>query len=133
MMQSFESDAHDVAIYLATQCLAHVQQFAMELGVEKATVELVGGHPIVQARPCTQGLIQCSKTGGSESDDAEAVRTSIRDSNIFWNNFASLVAGISLAVFGSIGVFFTVGLLINVFIIMNTAIVEQQRQYAAKE
>ena len=94
----------------------------MDFGIEKATVEVVGGHPIVQARPCTQGLIQCSKTGGTKEDDAEGVRTSIRDSNIFWNNLMAWATGINLAILGATAVFFLFGGLINVGTILNKAI-----------
>ena len=93
----------------------------MDLGIERATVEVVGGHPIVQARPCTQGLIQCSKTGGTKEDDAEGVRTSIRDANIFWNNFAAWGSGINLAILGSSAAFFLLGGVIFVFVIMGKA------------
>ena len=104
----------------------------MLMGIDTATVEMVDNHPIVQSRPCTQGQVQCSKTGGTSIDDSETVRTSERDSNIFWNNFNAWIWGINLFVSAAIGGFFVLGGVIYIFYIMSLAIAEQQRQYAAK-
>ena len=49
-------------------------------------------HPIVMAE-CTQGNLQCSKTGGSTEDNAESIKGSYLQGNVIFNISMAVVNG----------------------------------------